>query len=98
MRDLKTAHIENTIAPTLQAALDDWRFIAPQLAMLYADLNSGRACRPFDFDHGRCMRRCRAPLNWPLVPLAGMLSGGRTGPKCAKPPATNCPALRATLC
>ncbi|WP_440966778.1 hypothetical protein ACL58G_10765 [Massilia sp. GER05] len=60
VRDLKTAHIADGIAPTLQAAFDDWRFIAPQLAMLYADLNAGRVCRPFDFDHGRCMRRCRA--------------------------------------
>jgi fumarylacetoacetate (FAA) hydrolase len=57
-RDLKTAHIADGIAPTLQAALDDWHFIAPQLAALYADLNAGRARRPFDFEPGRCM----APL------------------------------------
>jgi fumarylacetoacetate (FAA) hydrolase len=57
-RDLKTAHIADGIAPTLQAALDDWNFIAPQLATLYADLNANRARRPFDFDPGRCM----APL------------------------------------
>jgi fumarylacetoacetate (FAA) hydrolase len=57
-RDLKTAHIADGIAPSLQAALDDWGFIAPQLAALYEDLNAGRARRPFDFDPGRCM----APL------------------------------------
>jgi fumarylacetoacetate (FAA) hydrolase len=57
-RDLKTAHIADGIAPTLQAALDDWNFIAPQLATLYGDLNAGRARRPFDFDPGLCM----APL------------------------------------
>jgi len=57
-RDLKTAHIADGIAPTLQAALDDWSFIAPQLAALYGDLNAGRARRPFDFEPGRCM----APL------------------------------------
>jgi len=34
-RDLKTAHVADGIAPTLQAALDDWAFIAPQLADLY---------------------------------------------------------------
>jgi fumarylacetoacetate (FAA) hydrolase len=28
-RDFKTAHIADGIAPTLQAALDDWSFIAP---------------------------------------------------------------------
>ncbi|MDN4052606.1 fumarylacetoacetate hydrolase family protein [Massilia sp. YIM B02763] len=57
-RDLKTAHIADGIAPTLQAALDDWAFIAPQLEALYAELNAGRARRPFDFDPVRCM----APL------------------------------------
>jgi fumarylacetoacetate (FAA) hydrolase len=57
-RDLKIAHIADGIAPTLQAALDDWHFIAPQLATLYADLNANRARRPFDFDPGHCM----APL------------------------------------
>jgi fumarylacetoacetate (FAA) hydrolase len=57
-RDLKTGHIADGIAPTLLAALDDWNFIAPQLATLYADLNANRARRPFDFEPGRCM----APL------------------------------------
>ena len=57
-RDLKTAHIADGIAPTLQAALDDWHFIAPQLDALYAELNAGRARRAFDFDPARCM----APL------------------------------------
>ena len=59
-RDLRTAHIADGIAPTLQAALDDWAFIAPQLAALYEQLNSGRARRPFDFDPRAAWRRCRA--------------------------------------
>jgi hypothetical protein len=42
-RDLKTPHIVDGIAPTLQVALDDWSFITPQLTALYADLNAGRA-------------------------------------------------------
>lgn len=57
-RDLKTAHFADGIAPTQQAALDDWAFIAPQLAALYENLNAGRARRPFDFDLSRRM----APL------------------------------------
>jgi len=57
-RDLKTAHIADGIVPTLQAVLDDWAFIAPQLASLYEELNAGRTRRPFDFDPARCM----APL------------------------------------
>ena len=57
-RDLKTAHMADAIAPTLQAALDDWAFIAPQLADLYDQLNAGQARRAFDFDP----KRCKAPL------------------------------------
>jgi fumarylacetoacetate (FAA) hydrolase len=57
-RDLKSAHMADAIAPTLQAALDDWAFIAPQLDNLYAQLNAGQARRAFDFDPTRCM----APL------------------------------------
>jgi len=63
-RDLKTAHIADGIAPTLQAALDDWPFIAPQLDALYADLNAGRARRPFDFDPARCMAPLPRACQW----------------------------------
>lgn len=74
-RDLKTAHIADGIAPTLQAALDDWSFIAPQLAALYEDLNAGRARRPFDFEPGRCM----APLPRAYQFVVGEAYGGRSG-------------------
>jgi fumarylacetoacetate (FAA) hydrolase len=57
-RDLKTAAIADGIAPTLQRALDDWPFMAPQLVALYEQLNAGRAQRAFDFD----ARNCMAPL------------------------------------
>lgn len=57
-RDLKTMHVADGIAPTLQAALDDWAFIAPQLQALYTELNAGRARRSAEFDPARCM----APL------------------------------------
>src|SRR6059058_5169335 len=63
-RDLKTAHIADGIAPTLQAALDDWNFIAPQLAALYEDLNAGRARRSFDFDPARCMAPLPRAYQW----------------------------------
>jgi hypothetical protein len=42
-RDLKTAQLADGIAPTLQAALDDWAFIAPRLAALATQLDAGRA-------------------------------------------------------
>jgi fumarylacetoacetate (FAA) hydrolase len=63
-RDLKTAHIADGIAPTLQAALDDWNFIAPQLANLYEELNAGRARRSFDFDPARCMAPLPRAYQW----------------------------------
>jgi fumarylacetoacetate (FAA) hydrolase len=73
-RDLKSAHIADGIAPTLRAALDDWDFIAPQLAALYADLNAGSARRAFDFDPARCM----APLPR-ACQLVGAAGGGQAG-------------------
>jgi len=63
-RDLKTAHIADGIAPTLQAALDDWAFIAPQLAAVYDELNAGRTRRPFDFDPARCMAPLPRAYQW----------------------------------
>ena len=39
-RDLKHAIIAYDVAPTLQAALDDWDFLAPQLATMYESLNA----------------------------------------------------------
>jgi fumarylacetoacetate (FAA) hydrolase len=63
-RDLKTAHIADGIAPTLQAALDDWNFIAPQLGELYQQLNAGQARRSFDFDPSRCMAPLPRAFQW----------------------------------
>ncbi len=66
-RDLKSAHMADAIAPTLQAALDDWAFIAPQLDSLYARLNRGEARRAFDFAPQQCM----APLPRACQRVAG---------------------------
>ena len=63
-RDLKTAHVADAIAPTLQRALDDWNFIAPQLDALYAELNQGRAKRAFDFDAAHCMAPLPRAYQW----------------------------------
>ncbi len=57
-RDLRTAHFATEIAPTLQRALDDWNFMAPQLQDLYDALNAGRAPRAFEFEP----EKCAAPL------------------------------------
>lgn len=63
-RDLKTAHMADAIAPTLQAALDDWAFIAPQLDSLYAQLNRGEARRAFEFEPQRCMAPLPRACQW----------------------------------
>ena len=63
-RDLKTAHIADGIALTLQRALDDWNFIAPQLEELYLQLNTGKAHRSFDFDPKRCMAPLPRAYQW----------------------------------
>jgi fumarylacetoacetate (FAA) hydrolase len=58
-RDLARATIAYDVAPTLQAVLDDWDFLAPRLDALYAELNAGAAgSRFFDVDFARF----RAPL------------------------------------
>ncbi|HEV7816641.1 MAG TPA: fumarylacetoacetate hydrolase family protein [Janthinobacterium sp.] len=57
-RDLKSAALADGIAPTLQAALDDWPFISPQLDAIYQQLNQGRGHRGFEFEPKNCM----APL------------------------------------
>ena len=51
-RDLKHAVKASGIAPTLQAALDDWRNAAPRLNALSEDLNAGRAQGAFALDVG----------------------------------------------
>jgi fumarylacetoacetate (FAA) hydrolase len=57
-RDLQRAHLATSVAPRLQSALDDWPFMAPQLADLYDTLNFGKPRHAFEFDP----RHCLAPL------------------------------------
>lgn len=57
-KDLAHAVKADTIAPTLQAALDDWGYCAPLLGELSGELNAGRARHAFDLDRAQLM----APL------------------------------------
>ena len=57
-RDLKRAVRASGIAPTLQAALDDWSNAAPRLNALSDELNAGRAAGAFALD----MAALAAPL------------------------------------
>ncbi|MYG52278.1 MAG: FAA hydrolase family protein, partial [Rhodospirillaceae bacterium] len=53
-RDLAHAVWATGVAPTLQAALDDWAGTEAPLQGLYDDLNAGRAPGAFDFDPAAC--------------------------------------------
>jgi fumarylacetoacetate (FAA) hydrolase len=57
-RDLARCQTVADIAPTLQAALDDWQAKAPQLAAVYDALNHGAARHAEPFDP----RLCHSPL------------------------------------
>ncbi len=63
-QDLKTAAIADGIAGTLQRALDDWSFHAPQLQDLYDALNQGKAKHVFEFDPHRCMAPLPRAFQW----------------------------------
>jgi fumarylacetoacetate (FAA) hydrolase len=63
-RDLRQAVIADAIAPTLQRALDDWNFVAPQLDDLYRALGQGRARHAFPFDPERCAAPLPRAFQW----------------------------------
>ncbi|GJJ03939.1 fumarylacetoacetate hydrolase [Duganella rhizosphaerae] len=63
-RDLKTAQLADGVARTLQRALDDWTFIAPQLDAIYQELNQGRARRSFEFEPKNCMAPLPRAFQW----------------------------------
>jgi fumarylacetoacetate (FAA) hydrolase len=49
-RDLRMAQVADAIAPTLQAALDDWRYHAPLLQALSDELNASPSSKAFETD------------------------------------------------
>lgn len=63
-RNLRQAHFANHIAPTLQAVLDDWIFLAPQLEILYQELNHNSAPQSFSFDPKQCMPPLPRAYQW----------------------------------
>lgn len=63
-RDLSSAHYATGIADTLQAALDDWNFVSPQLQDLYVTLNGGKARHAFSFDPKMCMAPLPRAYQW----------------------------------
>ncbi len=63
-RDLKHAIKADDIAPTLQAALDDWDYVSPQLVDRYDALNRARGSRAFDFDPEQCASPLPRAYQW----------------------------------
>jgi fumarylacetoacetate (FAA) hydrolase len=57
-KDLKRALKADHVAPTLQAALDDWNYVSPLLSELSNELELRQASRAFDLDFKQLM----APL------------------------------------
>ncbi|WP_409432017.1 fumarylacetoacetate hydrolase family protein [Litorimonas sp. RW-G-Af-16] len=62
-RDLTQANDASDIAPTMQAALDEWDVIAPQLAARYEMLNAGKA-ESFAFDQSDCESPLPRAYQW----------------------------------
>ncbi|MGB8855463.1 MAG: fumarylacetoacetate hydrolase family protein [Burkholderiales bacterium] len=63
-RDLSLAQTVAAIAPTLQAALDQWDVVAPKLAEAYAALNHGAARHAFAFDQTQCHSPLPRAYQW----------------------------------
>ncbi|MCH7372241.1 fumarylacetoacetate hydrolase family protein [Aeromonas sp. MR16] len=63
-RDLSLAVRVTQIAPTLQAALDDWAELAPELAAVYQALNDGACADAFAFDEAACLSPLPRAYQW----------------------------------
>ncbi len=63
-RDLRHCLPVPAIAATLQAALDDWHTIAPQLETAYAALNAGQAPDAQPFDEALCHSPLPRAYQW----------------------------------
>jgi len=63
-RDLGRAVAVPQVAPTLQAALDDWSKAWPALAQVAADLEDGRAPGSFPFDSTRVLAPLPRAHHW----------------------------------
>src|SRR4051812_1803854 len=63
-RDLSRYIGASTIAPTLQAALDDWGRTAPQLAELSVRLNNGGESHTLPFDPAACHSPLPRAYQW----------------------------------
>jgi fumarylacetoacetate (FAA) hydrolase len=63
-QDLETAHFVSEIAHTMQALLDDWNFLSPQLQDVYVALNQGKLRHAFPFNPQMCMAPLPRAYQW----------------------------------
>ena len=64
-RDLQTATVAYDVAPTLQAALDDWAFCSPRLETLYAQANGApKGSRWFEVDAAKLAAPLPRAYQW----------------------------------
>ncbi len=62
--DLSRAVSAESVAPTLQSALDDWSNIEPALQTIYSELNQGKCEGAFDFDPCACAAPLPRAYHW----------------------------------
>ncbi len=62
-KDLSKATSAEDIAPTMQAALDNWDKVRPKLARLSKNLNDGKVA-PFAFDPAKCASPLPRAYQW----------------------------------
>lgn len=67
-RDLKQAHFATGIVTRMQALLDDWNFLSPQLQDLADALEAGRARHALPFDPRLCLAPLPRAFHWARTP------------------------------
>ena len=63
-RDLTRAAAAPGVAPSLQAALDDWDRVQPHLETIYRALNDGKADGAFAFEESACTSPLPRAYQW----------------------------------
>lgn len=67
-RDLTRAHFATGIVTRMQALLDDWNFLAPQLQDLADALDAGKARHALPFDPRSCLAPLPRAFHWARTP------------------------------
>lgn len=73
-RDLARAVDAKSVAPTMQAAIEQWTTTQPQLKALYDELNAGRTADSFTFDPVQAM--APLPRTYQFVDASAFLNHG----------------------